>query len=186
MYKSIIYIFILRRWRLYVVGIHSERVRYISFFPFCEVVRRPENTHGALTGLLEWLAGLCPSLQGPVDLSPSLEWPADLCLQSKITDIILSFQVSCGYMNILFAQVFFCLWLVIGTYIFPVFFPVIGWYYVRTEISVALSLGSNLYSCHHILYFSFLWKPLCWCYLATALNLLSSSSPAKLVYYIMG
>ena len=38
---------------------------HISFFcggdPFCEVVRRPENTHEELTGLLEWPAG--PSLR---------------------------------------------------------------------------------------------------------------------------
>ena len=79
---------------------------HISFFcgedPFCEVVGRPENIHGELTGLLEW--------------------PAGLCLQSKITDLILSFLVPCGYRNILFAHVFFCLWLVIGTYLLP-FFP---------------------------------------------------------------
>ena len=37
-------------------------------------------------------------------------------------------------------------------------------------------IGNNLYSHHHLLYFSFLWKPLCWCYLATALKLLSSST----------
>ena len=84
------------------------------------------------------------------------------------------FQVPCGYMNILFAHVFFCLWLVIGTYILPFFFSVICWSYLRTEISVTLS---------YFFYFSFLWKPHSWCYLATALNLLSSSSPAKLVCY---
>ena len=43
------YIFILwRRW-LYVIGVQSERVcTYLSSVtgdPFCEVVRRPENTH---------------------------------------------------------------------------------------------------------------------------------------------
>ena len=65
------------------------------------------------------------------------------------------------------------------------FFTVICWSYLRTEISVPLSIGNELYSRHHILYFSFLWtmKTFCWCYLATTLNLLSSSSPAKLVYY---
>ena len=52
---------------------------------------------------------------------------------------------------------FFCLWLVIGTYILP-FFPVICWSYLRTEISVTLSIGNKLYSRHHILYFTFLWK----------------------------
>ena len=64
---------------------------------------------------------------------------------------------------------FFCLWLVIRTYILPGFFSVIYWPYLRTEIAVTLSIGNKLYSRHHILYFSFLWKPLCWCYLVTAL-----------------
>ena len=64
-------------------------------------------------------------------------------------------------------------------------FPVICWSSLRTEISVSISIGDELYSPHHILYFSFLRKPLCWCYLAIASKMLSSSSPAKLVYYIM-
>ena len=132
---------------------------HISFFcgrdPFCEVVWCPENTHGEPTSLLEW--------------------PVGLYHQSKITDLILSFQVPCGYMNILFTHILFCLWLVIGTYILPVFFLEICWSYLRIEKSVTLSIGNKLYSCHHLLYFSFLWKPLCWCYLASALTLLSSS-----------
>ena len=94
-----------------------------------------------------------------------LEWPVGL-----------SFQVPCGYMNILFAHVFFCLWLVIGTYILLFFFLAISWSYLQTKISVTLSIGNKLYSRHHLLYFSFLWKPLCWCYLVTALNLLRSST----------
>ena len=63
---------------------------------------------GELTCLLEWPAGLSPLLERQVDLSPSLEWPADLYLQSKFTDLLLSFQVSCGNMNILFASCIFC------------------------------------------------------------------------------
>ena len=151
--------------------------------PFCEVVGRPENTHEALTGLLEWPVGHSLSLEWPADLSPSLDGPADLYLQSKITDLIFSFQIPSGTMNILFASRFISVygWLSEQTYFR--FFPVIGWSYLRTEISVTLSIGNKLYSRHHILYFSFLWKALCWCYLATPLNLLSSSSPVKLVYY---
>ena len=105
---------------------------HISFF--CGSRR----THtGELTGLLEWLADLSPSLERPADISPLLEWQADLspllerqadlspsleqpvflCLQSKITDLILSFQVPCRNMNVLFASRIYCLWLVIGTYI---------------------------------------------------------------------
>ena len=86
----------------------------------------------------------------------------------------ISFQVPSRNMNILFAHVFFCLWLVIGTYILLGFFPVICWSYLWTEISVTLSINNKLYSHHHLLYFSFLWKPLCWCYIVTTLNLLSS------------
>ena len=96
-----------------------------------------------------------PSFVRPAYLSPSLERIVDLFLQSKITDLMLSFQVLCGYMNILFSHVFFCLWLVIGTYILP-FFPVICWSYLQTEISVTLSIGNKLYSCHLSLYFSLL------------------------------
>ena len=47
-------------------------------------------------------------------------------------------------------------WLVIGTWILP-FFPVICWFYQRTEISVTLSMGNKLYSRHHLLFFSFMW-----------------------------
>ena len=142
---------ILRQRRLYVVGMQSERERVrASFFcdrdPFCEVVRRPENTHGKLTGLLEW--------------------PAGICLQSKITDLILSFP--CGNMNILFAHVFLFM---AGYRNLHTFLPVICWSYLRTEISVILFAGNKLH-------FLFPLKPLCWCYLATALNLLSSSLPA--------
>ena len=127
-----------------------------------------------LSSSLERPADLSSSLERPADLSPSLERPADYCLQSKITDLILSFQVPCGSMNILFASRIFCFCLVIGTYILP-FFSVIYSSYLQTEISVTLSIGKN--------YILFPVKPLCWCYLATALNLLSSSSPTKLVYY---
>ena len=49
-------------------------------------------------------------------------------------------------------HVFF--WLVIGTYILP-FFPR---KYVRTEISVTLSIGNKLYSSPSSFIFSFLWN----------------------------
>ena len=142
---------------------------HISFFcgggPFCEVVQQPENTHGELTG--------------------PLEWPACLCLQFKITDLTLSFQVPCGCMNILFAQVFFCLWLVIGTYILLFFFRwFVGLICVRKYVT--LSIGNKLYS-RHDLYFYFSCQ--------TSLSMLSCDciesakfihgtlSLAKLVYY---
>ena len=45
--------------------------------------------------------------------------------------------------------------LVIGTYMLP-FFPVLCWSSLRTEISVTLSIGNELYSRHHNLFFDFL------------------------------
>ena len=75
----------------------------------------------------------------------------------------------------LFAHVFFCLWLIIGTDIFPGFFSVICWFYRKY-------LSFNPQEINDI--FLFPVKPLSWYYLATAWNLLSSSmSPAKSVYY---
>ena len=139
------YIFILFFYTLMATILCSKKTvrksSHISFFccgnTFYEVVWRPENTHGELTGQLEWSAGF----------SPTLEWPVDFCCQSKITDLILSFQIPCRNLNILFAHVFFCLWLVIGTYILPVFFPVICWYYLLIERSVILFAGNKLHFC---------------------------------------
>ena len=135
---------------------------HIPFFcggdPFCEVVRRPKNTYGELTGLLEWPAGL------PL----SLDRPADLCLQSNITDPLLSFQIPCGSMNILFASRIG--WLSELSY-FRFFSPVICWSYLRMEISVTLSMGNKLYSSPSSSILFFLWP--------TSLML-----SAKLVYYM--
>ena len=83
--------------------VRERESSHIFFFcggdPFCDVVQRPDNTQDELTGLLEW----------PADLSPWFQRLLDLCRQSKITDLILSFQVPCGNMNILFAsRIFFC------------------------------------------------------------------------------
>ena len=139
----------------------SERVRtYLSSVagtPFCDVVRRPGNTHGGADRFAWVASGSPPSLERPADLSSSLERPADLFIQSQITDLILSFHVPCGNMNILFASRILCLWLVIGTYILP-FFSVICWSYLRTEISVTLSIGNKLYSSPSTFIFSFLWN----------------------------
>ena len=43
-------------------------------------------------------------------------------------------------------HVFFCLWLVIGTYTLLFFFPVICWSYLPAEKSVTLSIGNKSYS----------------------------------------
>ena len=121
---------------------------HMSFFwggdLFCEVVRRPENTHGELTGLLEWPVGLSlrlrdqwtsplrlsdyrifalsPKLQTLYSLSsPKRKYEHPLCLTY--------FLFMAGYRNLLLF-----------------FFPVIFWSYLRTEISVTLSIGNKLYS----------------------------------------
>ena len=115
---SQIYIFILRQRRLCEVGIQSERVRTCGG-------RRTYT--GELTGLLVW--------------------PADLCLLSKITDLILSFEshVFSVYGSLSELTYFRC-------------FTVICWSYQRTDISVILSNGNKLLSRHHPLFFSFLWN----------------------------
>ena len=155
------YIFIFRRRRLCEVRTQSERIgTHLSSVVgtlFCEVVRRLEKTQWG-ADRSAWVASGSPtSLERPADLSSSLERPVDLCLQSKITDLILSFQVSCWSMNILFTSRIFYLWLIIGTYILP-FFPVICWFYLWTEISVTLSIGNKLYSSPSCFLFSFLWN----------------------------
>ena len=87
-------------------------------------------------------------------------------------------QVPCGSMNMLFASriLFMVGYRNLHT---SVFSPLICWSKLRTEISV------TIYRQWIIILIFFPVRPLCWCYLATALNLLSSSSPAKLVCYIM-
>ena len=103
----------------------------ISFFcggePICKVVRRPENTYD----MFAW-----------VTRSNSLERQADLSIQSKFTDLILSFQVSYGNMNILFASGIFLFMADYRNLHTSDFFPVICWSYLRTEISVTLSIGN--------------------------------------------
>ena len=176
-----IYIFILRRRRFCVVGIQSERVRtYLSYVAGTFLwSNATAGEHTREADRSAWVtSGSLPSLDRPADLSP-------LCLSDqrisafspKLPTLYCLFKSPAEVCTSSSPNVFFCLWLVIGTYILPFcfVFPVICWSYMWTEISVTLSIGDELYSHHHILYFSFLWKPLCWCYLATALNLLSSS-----------
>ena len=105
---------------------------HISFFcgrdRFCEVVRRPENRHEELTGLLERPAGL----------SPSLERPLDLHLQSKITDLIFSLKSQTE----------------IWTSSLPHVFSVYGWLseltYFRFFSGNLLILSANRNICHSI------------------------------------
>ena len=136
-----------------------------------------------------------PSLKRPADLSLSLERPTDLSpLFERRVDLsprwsdqrISAFSPKLQTLYCLFKSieevwtsssphVFFSVYGWLSELTYFRFFTVICWSYLRTEISVTLSIGNKLYSRYHILYFSFLRKRLYWCYLATALNLLSSS-----------
>ena len=173
--------------RLCVVTIQSERVRtYLSSVARTLIVKlfNGRRTHRGADRSAWVTSGCLPSLERPADLSflperpadppPLFERPLDLCLRSKITDLILSFLVPCISMNNLFSSRMFLFMAGYRNLHTFVFFPVICRSYMSTGISVTLSIGSKLYS---------LFFPLCCCYLATALNLLSSSSPAKLLYY---
>ena len=134
----------------------------ISFFcgvdSLCVFARRPVNTHGG-ADRFAWVT------------SRSLP-------QSKITDLILPFNFYAGIWTRPLAHVFSVYgWLSELTYFrffWWLFFPVICWSYLQTEISITLSTGNKLFLTI-LLYFLFPVKPLCWCYLATELNLVSSS-----------
>ena len=124
-FKNMIYISFLQQRRLCVVGIQSEWVRtYLSSVAgtfLWSSATAGEHTRSWLVCLSDqWVSPFAWETSGP--LSSSFEWPLDFCLQSKITGLILSFQVPCWSMNILFAPHIFCLWLVIGTYILPFLF----------------------------------------------------------------
>ena len=152
-----------------VVGIQSGRVRaYLSSVSgtllwSSETAR--EHTWGA--DRLAWvISGSHPSLERPADLSHSLERPANLCLQSKITSLIFASK--------------------------SLVFSVYGWlseltyfrFFFRKFVDLICERNYlSLYPQAINYIFLFPVKPLCWFYLATALNLLNSSSPAKLVYY---
>ena len=132
---------------------------YLSFFcggdPLCALGRRPENTHWG-ADMFAWVT------------SRSLS-------QSKIADLIWSFNSHAEIWTRLFAHVFSVYgWLSELTYFHS--FPAICWSSLRTEISVTLSIGNKLYSSPSYFIFLFPMKPICWYYLATALNLLSSST----------
>ena len=106
----------------------------------------------------QWTSPLCLSDQRISAFSPKLQ--ILYCLSSPMNTPLHPriFLLVAGYRNLHTSG----------------FFPVISWSYRRTEISVTRSIGNKSYSLS--------CDPLCWSYLATALNLLSSSSPAKLLY----
>ena len=125
--------------------------------PFCEVVRWLENIHEELTGLLQW----------PADLSSSLEWPADFFLHysPKLQSLYCLFKSHAEVWTSSLLHIFFCLWLVIRTYILLVFwfFLLICWSHLQMEISVTLSIGNKSYSSLSSFIFSTLLMLSCYC-----------------------
>ena len=149
---------------------------HISFFcgrdPFCEVVRRPENTRGADRSA--WVTSVSPlawETSGPLPFAwatsgslPSVQNYRPYIVFSSPT---LKYEHPLRFMYFLFMAGY-------RELTNFRFFLVICWSYLRMKITVTLFISNKLYSRHHILYVSFLWKPLSWCYLATVLNLRSS------------
>ena len=121
---------------------------HISFFcggePLCVLEQWPENTHEELTGLLEWSAGLSLCLRGqrtsPLRLSdywisafsPKLQTLYSLSSPNRKYEhplCLMYFLFMAGYRNLHTS----------------VFFQVICWSYLQTEISDTLSIGNKLY-----------------------------------------
>ena len=148
--------------------IQSERVHtYLSSVSGTFCVYQSDGWRTHTTCLFEWPADLSLRLRdqrtSPLRLSDQrvspfaietseplpFAWGTSGSLPSvqNYRPYILS-QVPSGNMNILFASRIFCLWLIIGTYIHPVFFffSVICWSSPRTEISVTQSIGKKIYS----------------------------------------
>ena len=90
-------------------------------------------------------------------------------VEYKISELILSLK-SHAEIGASSSPHVFSLWGWLSELTYFHFFSVICWAYLQKEISVILSTGNEFH-----FFFLFSVKPLCWCYLATALNQLSSS-----------
>ena len=138
---------------------------HISFFcgRVCEVVRRPENTHWGGTDRSAWVTSG----------SPPLAWASSRSLFSpKLQTLYCLFKSHTEIWTRLVVHIFSVYsWLSELTYF--CFFP-----------GNLLILSTNGNICHSIQWHPPLSvKPLCWCYIATALNVLSSSTlPAEILY----
>ena len=103
---------------------------HISFFcgkdPLCVLEWWPENIHDMFARVTS------RSL-------PSLERPEDLSFSPKLQTLYCLFKSHVQVWTFSSLHIFFCLWLVIRTYI-------IRWSYLWTETSVTLSIGNKLYS----------------------------------------
>ena len=159
-----------------VVGIKSERVRiYLSSMPGTLLVKLCDGwrTHTRSWQVClrdQWIFAPRFSDQRISVFCPKLQ--TVYCLLKSHADIWISSSPT-----------YFSVYGWLSELRYFRFFPLICWSNLWKEISVTLCIGNKLYSCYYILYFSFLRKPLCCCYLLTALNLLRSSSPAKPVHW---
>ena len=158
---------------------------HISFFcggdPFCEVVRRPENRHEELTGLLEWPTGLFPFASENNRPLP-FAWVTSGSLPSVKN--YRPYIVFSGPMR-KYEHPLRLTWLSELTY-FCFFFPVIFWSYLQTELSVTLSTDNKWYSSLSSFIFSFRWPTLLmlfWDHIEPAKSIHSTLLLAKLVYY---
>ena len=103
-----------------------------------------------------------------------LGWPADLSLSPKLQTLYCLSTLIQEYEHASSPTSF--LFMVGCQNIHTYFFSVICWSYLRTEISLTLSTGNILHSSPSTFILLFPVKPHCWCYFATSLNLLSSST----------
>ena len=145
--------------------------------PFCKVVRRPENTYGGADRFAWRTSGSPPSFEWPANLSFSPKLQTSYCLSSPTRKYEHAssptyFLFMAGYWNL---------------HTSGVFFPVICWSYLRTEISVTLSTGNKLHSRHPPFLFSLSCETtllmLSCDRIESAKFIHSTLSPAKLVYY---
>ena len=136
--------------------------------PYCEVIQRPENTHEELTGLIEWPAGLSLRLReqraSPLRLRDQRTSPLRLsdhwisAFSPELQTLYCLFKSHTEVWTFSLPHVYFCGWLSELTYFR--FFAVICWSYLRTKISVTLSIGNKLYSSPSPFIFSFQWPTL--------------------------
>ena len=131
---------------------------HMSFFcggdPLCELERWPENIHGGADSA--WVTS--GSLSSVQNYRPYIMFLLP-CRNINMPLCPRIFLFMAGYRNLHTS----------------VFFPVICWSYLQTDISVTLSTSNKLHSWPSSFIFLFPVKPLCWCYLAIGVNLLSSS-----------
>ena len=126
-------------WRRITVRDSSDIPFFCREDSFCKVVRRPENTYGKADRFVCVTNWPLPSVQ---NYGPYIVFTSTTGIYDPASSPA-HFLFMAGYRNLHTS----------------VFFPVICWSYLRTEISITLSIGNELYSRHHLLsFFYFLWN----------------------------